>query len=36
MKKRIKMWKEKKVMFATLQEEQASEPSSGLDHATDK
>jgi hypothetical protein len=30
------MWKEKKVTFATPQEQQASEPSSGSDDATDK
>jgi hypothetical protein len=30
------MWKEKKVTFATPQEEQASKPSSGSDDATDK
>jgi ERCC4-related helicase len=36
MKNRVKMWKEKKVTFATPQEEQASEPSSGSDDTTDK
>jgi hypothetical protein len=36
MKNRVKMWKEKKVTFITPQEEQASEPSSGSDDATDK
>jgi hypothetical protein len=36
MKNQVKMWKEKKVTFATLQEEQAYEPSSGSDDATDK
>jgi hypothetical protein len=30
------MWKEKKVTFETPQEEQAFEPSSGSDDATDK
>jgi hypothetical protein len=30
------MWKEKKITFATLQEEQTYEPSSGSDDATDK
>jgi hypothetical protein len=35
-KNRVKMWKEKKVTFATPQEEQASEPSSESDDATDK
>jgi hypothetical protein len=30
------MWKEKKVMFATPQEEQTFESSSGSDDATDK
>jgi hypothetical protein len=36
MKNRVKIWKKKKVTFATPQEEQASEPSSGSDDATDK
>jgi hypothetical protein len=35
-KNQVKMWKEKKVTFATPQEEQASEPSSRSDDATDK
>jgi hypothetical protein len=30
------MWKEKKVMFATPQEEQTSKPSLGSDDAIDK
>jgi hypothetical protein len=36
MKNRVKMWKEKKVTFVIPQEEQASEPSSGSDDATNK
>jgi hypothetical protein len=36
MKNRVKMWKKKKVTFVIPQEEQASEPSSGSDDATDK
>jgi hypothetical protein len=36
MKNQVKMWKEKKVTFATPQEKEASESSSGSDDATDK
>jgi hypothetical protein len=36
MKNRVKIWKEKKVMFAPPREEQASIPSSGLNDAIDK
>jgi hypothetical protein len=36
MKNQVKMWKKKKITFATPQEEQTSEPSSGLDDVTDK